>query len=115
MVSVWCFFGSSLGILTQLINIIFAFFPAVDELTYRVLDGSPERLVIANFYSMQSSYIIILNMLLIYVERKVFLKQFPWEIQTSSQISFMSERMVFFRLTMRNVALTWSSKFKLQS
>ena len=48
MVSVCCFFGCSLIILTQFINIVFAFFPLLEEL-YRVLDSSPERLAVAFF------------------------------------------------------------------
>ena len=48
MVSVCCFFGCSLIILTQFINIVFAFFPPPEEM-YRVLDSSPERLAVAFF------------------------------------------------------------------
>ena len=48
MVSVCCFFGCSLIILTQFINIVFAFFPPLEEL-YRVLDCSSERLAVAFF------------------------------------------------------------------
>lgn len=48
MVSICCFFGCSLIILTQFINIVFAFFPPLEEL-YRVFDRSPERLVVAFF------------------------------------------------------------------
>ena len=48
MVSICCFFGCSLIILTQFINIVFAFFLPLEEL-YRVFDRSPERLVIAFF------------------------------------------------------------------
>ena len=54
MVSVCGFFGCSLIILTQFINIVFAFFPLLEEL-YRVLDSSPERLAVAFFYSKQLS------------------------------------------------------------
>ena len=52
MVSVCSFLGCSLIILTQFINIVFAFFPPLEEL-YRVLDSSPERLAVSFFYSMQ--------------------------------------------------------------
>ena len=48
MVSVCCFFGCSLILFTQFINIVFAFFPPLEEL-YRVLDSSPERLAVAFF------------------------------------------------------------------
>ena len=45
----WLVFVASLAVLfTQFINIVFAFFPPLEEL-YRVLDSSPERLAVAFF------------------------------------------------------------------